>query len=59
MVCVRFEFIEAIKQNSAHELKAISESAHKKYFEEWKKRWHMCIASNGEYFEGDKINVDD
>jgi len=43
----RFESIEAIKQKSARELKAIPESAYKKSFEDWKKRWHMCVASNG------------
>lgn len=55
----RFESIEAIKQNSTKELKAIPETAYKKCFDDWKKRWHMCIASNGCYFEGDKINLDD
>jgi len=54
----RFESIEAIKQKSARELKAIPESAYKKSFEDWKKRWHMCVASNGAYFEGDPINFD-
>ena len=24
-------------------------------FEQWKQRWDKCIATNGEYFEGDKI----
>nr|APL98296.1 truncated putative DD34D transposase [Bactrocera tryoni] len=55
----RFDSIEDIKTNSTRELKAIPESAYKKCFDDWKKRWHMCIASNGCYFEGDKINLDD
>ncbi|KYQ53448.1 hypothetical protein ALC60_07423 [Trachymyrmex zeteki] len=55
----RFESIEAIKQNSARELKAIPESAYKKCFDDWKCRWHRCIGANGAYFEGDPINFDD
>ncbi|UYV62326.1 hypothetical protein LAZ67_2000108 [Cordylochernes scorpioides] len=26
-----------------------------KCFENWKNRWHKCIISHGDYFEGDKI----
>lgn len=55
----RFESIEAIKQNSARELKSIPESAYKKCFDNWKCRWHRCIGANGAYFEGDPINFDD
>lgn len=54
----RFESIEAIKQNSQKELKAIPERAYNKCFDDWIIRWHKCIASNGAYFEGDKINLD-
>jgi len=53
----RFELIEEIKRKSM--LKSIPESAYKRSFEEWKKRWQMCVASNGVYFEGDNINFDD
>lgn len=55
----RFESIPSIKENSLRELKAIPQSAFEGAFEGWIKRWHMCIASNGEYFEGDKINFDE
>ncbi|CAK9818191.1 Mariner Mos1 transposase [Anthophora quadrimaculata] len=55
----RFESIEPIKENSKKELKALPSSAFKKCFEEWEKRWRMCIASDGAYFEGDKINLED
>ena len=27
-------------------------------FEDWKKRWHKNIISEGGYFEGDKIVID-
>nr|APL98288.1 putative DD34D transposase [Bactrocera tryoni] len=55
----RFQSIEEIKQNSLKELKAIPKSAYEKCFEDWKNRWHKCITSGGDYFEGDKINIDE
>ncbi|XP_018050140.1 PREDICTED: uncharacterized protein LOC108688408 [Atta colombica] len=55
----RFATIEEIKTTSLEELKAISKSAYQKCFEEWKKRWHKCIISEGDYFEGDKIDSDE
>lgn len=55
----RFDSIFAIKENSLRELRAIPKSSFEGAFEGWKRRWHMCIASNGEYFEGDKINFDE
>ena len=27
-------------------------------FENWKKRWHKCIVSDGDYFEGDEIDLE-
>ena len=35
--------------------RAIAKGAFQKYFEDWKKRWHKGIVSEGSYFEGDKI----
>lgn len=55
----RFDTVEMIKENATKELKALPVSAYEKAFEDWSKRFHMCIASNGEYFEGDKINIDE
>lgn len=54
----RFESIEDIKQNSRKELMAIPKSAYKECFNEWIIRWRKCIQVQGEYFEGDKINLD-
>ena len=34
-------------------LKAISQNPFQNCFEGWTRRWHRCIASQGEYFEGD------
>jgi len=53
----RFATIEEIKAKSLNELKIISKSAFQKCFEDWKKRWHKCVISDGDYFEGDHINM--
>ena len=53
-----FSTIEEIKTASLKELKAIPQNDYQKCFDDWKKRWHKCIISNGEYFEGDNINID-
>ena len=34
-------------------LKAIPQNHFQNCFEGWPRRWHRCIASQGEYFEGD------
>jgi len=44
--------IEEIQENAITELRAITESAFQETFEQWKKRWERCIASRGDYFEG-------
>ena len=55
----RFTTIEEIKTASLEELKSIPKSAYEQCFEDWKKRWHQCIVSEGDYFEGDNINIDE
>ena len=55
----RFTAIDDIKSASLKKLKAIPKIEFEKCFEDWKKRWHKCIISNGDYFEGDNINVDE
>ena len=55
----RFTAIDDIKSASLKEPKAIPKIEFEKCFEDWKKRWHKCIISNGDYFEGDNINVDE
>jgi len=47
-----FEHAE-IQENAIRELRAITESALQEAFQQWKKRWEQCIASRGDYFEGD------
>ena len=53
----RFAKFEEIKTESRRELKDIPKSAYQKCFEDWKKRWHKCIISEGDYFEGDNTEI--
>lgn len=53
----RYANIEDIKTASLKELKAIPQNAFENCFQDWKKRWHKCIISDGDYFEGDNINI--
>ena len=53
----RFATIDEIKTKSLREIKNIPKSACQKCFEDWKKRWHKCIISEGDYFEGDNIEI--
>ena len=47
----RFVTIEEIKDKTKQELLAIPKTALQKCFENWEKRWHKCILSEGNYFE--------
>lgn len=49
----RFQTIEEIQENAIQALRAITASAFQEAFQQWKKRWERCIASRGDYFEGD------
>ena len=53
----RYATIEEIKVASKEELNKITKNDFLKCFEDWKKRWHKCIISDGDYFEGDKIDI--
>lgn len=55
----RFATIADIKSASLTELQSIPKSAFQECFENWKKRWHKCIISEGDYFEGDNIVIDE
>ena len=48
-----FDDIDDIRSNTTSALKAIPQNQFQNYFEGWTRRWHRCIASQGEYFEGD------
>ncbi len=46
--------IEAIKQELSRILNAIPEIKFQQFFEHWRERSSKCIATGGEYFEGDR-----
>jgi hypothetical protein len=47
----RFDTLDEIQKNSTEDLFAIPKEA----FQIWQKRWEQCVASEGNYFEGDKL----
>ncbi|UYV79333.1 hypothetical protein LAZ67_17002171 [Cordylochernes scorpioides] len=51
----RYATLDEIKTASKEKLKKILKNNFLKCFEDWKNRWHKCIISHGDYFEGDKI----
>ena len=53
----RYATIEQIKAASKEGLNKITKNDFLKCFEDWKKRWHKCIILDGDYFEGDKIDI--
>ena len=53
----RFESIDEIKAESMKALMAIPEKNYLACFEVWKIRWYKCISSREDYFEGDKIDL--
>ena len=48
-----FDDIDDITSNTAAALKAIPQNQFQNCFEGWTRRSYRCIASQGEYFEGD------
>ena len=57
MIGGRYAMIEDIKTPSKEKLNKITKNDVLKCFEDWKKHWHKCIISSGDYFEGDKIDI--
>ena len=49
----RFDDIKTIKDNTTRELNKIPKIELSRSFGHWKSRWAKCVASEGEYFEGD------
>ena len=47
-----FDNIDDIRSNTTAALKAIPQNHFQNCFEWWTRRWHRCIASKGEYYEG-------
>jgi len=51
----RFDTFDEIQKNSTKELFAIPKEAFHKAFQSLQKRWERCVASEGNYFEGEKL----
>jgi hypothetical protein len=47
--------VENIEKDVTDQLKAIPVSDFQRYYEEWVLRLRQCVASQGDYFEGDKV----
>ena len=54
----RFDTIEEIQGETKKVLKAFPEIEFNMCFDDWKKRWHKCIISGGDYFERDQSDLD-
>jgi hypothetical protein len=52
-----FDDTDDIRSNTKAALKAITRNQSQNCFEEWTRRWHQCIASQGERFEGNHSNI--
>jgi len=48
-----FDDIDDIRSNTTAALKVIPQNQFQNCFEGWTVHWHWCVASQGEYFEGD------
>jgi hypothetical protein len=55
----RFATIEEVETTSPEKLKTTSKRAYQKCLEDWKKCWHKFIIPEGNYFEGDHIDIDE
>lgn len=55
----RFSSREEVMEKSQEALRDIPKTEYKKCFEDWIKRWHKCVAVDGDYFEGDNIDLDE
>jgi len=45
------------RNNATAALKAIPQNQFQNCIEGWTRRWHRCIASQGEYFEGEHGSI--
>jgi hypothetical protein len=52
-----YDDIDDIRNNTTADLKAIPQNQFQNFFEGWTRRWRRCIASQGEYFEGDHSDI--
>jgi len=55
----RFNSRKEVMEKLKTALMAIPIIEFQKCFESWIKRWHKCVAVDGDYFEGDNITFDE
>ncbi|CAK9833986.1 Protein GVQW3 [Anthophora retusa] len=55
----RYSTREEVMTKSKTALMDIPKIEYQRCFEDWIKRWRKCIAVDGEYFEGDHIDLDE
>jgi hypothetical protein len=54
-----FDDIHDIRRNTMAALKVIPQNQFQNCSEGWTRHWHQCIASQGEYFEGNHSDISD
>jgi ABC-type proline/glycine betaine transport system substrate-binding protein len=52
-----FDDSDNIRSNTTVALETISQNQFQNCFEGWTRRYHRCIISQGEYFEGDHSDI--
>ena len=52
-----FGTVESIEKAVTDQLKAIPVSNYERCYEEWEQRLWRCVTSQGNYFEGDKLDL--
>jgi hypothetical protein len=52
-----FDTWDNIKKNVTDELKSIPAEAFQYCYEQWKQRLRRCVAAQGNYFEGDNLDL--
>ena len=55
----RYSTGDEVMERSKMALMTIPQTDYKNFFEDWIKRWHKCVAVDGEYFEGNNIDYDE
>jgi hypothetical protein len=52
-----FGILDNIQKSVTDELKGIPAEAFQHCYEQWKQRLHRCVAVQGNYFEGDNLDL--
>jgi hypothetical protein len=55
--CRHFSTLDNIQKSVTDELKGIPAEAFRHCYEQWKQRLRRCVAAQGNYFEGDNLDL--